>query len=174
MNTELIMNSYTTPVYVTTTNMVVPIVSISLTSLDRLLSVALPRLFIIVGNFVAIMQSHANIWASTIYFILEQLIIEISNVMTNVDKVLLVFSIYNIVMFAYKNYKLNIEVKNLKLDVEQLEKNISYLKKAEGMRENLQQIWSEEVRQYYNEHNNKYKEVNRNLKKIKKEMNEYI
>ena len=174
MNTELIMNSYTTPVYVTTTNMVVPIVSISLTSLDRLLSVALPRLFIIVGNFVAIMQSHANILASTIYFILEQLIIEISNVMTNVDKVLLVFSIYNIVMFAYKNYKLNIEVKNLKLDVEQLEKNISYLKKAEGMRENLQQIWSEEVRHYYNEHNNKYKEVNRNLKKIKKEMNEYI
>jgi len=162
MNTELILNSYIAPVYVTTTNMVVPLVTVSLTSLYN----NVVEFGNIAFNFVTIM-------ASTLYFIVQQSVVEISSVMSNVDKVLLAFSLYNIAMFAYENYKLNNEVRILKSEVEQLEKNISYFKKAERMREDWEQTWAEEVRHYYTEHNNKYKELNKEVKKIKKEMNQY-
>jgi hypothetical protein len=162
MNTELILNSYIAPVYLTTTNMVVPLVTVSLTSCYN----NLVEFANIAFNFVTII-------ASTIYFIIQQSVIEISNAMSNVDKVLLVFLLYNMVMFAYENYKLNNKVRTLKSEVEQLEKNLCYLKKSERMREDWEQTWAEEVRHYYTEHNNKYKELNKEVKKIKKEMNEY-
>ena len=162
MNTELILNSYIAPVYVTTTNMVVPLVTVSLTSL-----------YSNIVEFANIAFNFVTIMASTLYFIVQQSVVEISSVMSNVDKVLLAFSLYNIAMFAYKNYKLNNEVRILKSEVEQLEKNISYFKKAERMREDWEQTWAEEVRHYYTEHNNKYKELNKEVKKIKKEMNQY-
>ena len=169
MNTELIMNSYISPVYITATNMVVPFVSISITSLQT--NVA--EFTNIALDFLQMIRNLATICASTFYFIIKQSAIEVSNVMTNVDKVLFAFLIYNMIMFAYENYKLNNEVKNLKSEVEQLEKNISYFKKAERMREDWEQTWAEEVRHYYTEHNNKYKELNKEVKKIKKEMNQY-
>jgi hypothetical protein len=162
MNTELILNSYIAPVYVTTTNMVVPLVTVSLTSL-----------YSNVVEFAQVALNFAAIMTSTLYFIVEQSVVEISSVMSNVDKALLAFLLYNIAIFAYENYKLNNEVRILKSEVEQLEKNISYFKKAERMREDWEQTWAEEVRHYYTEHNNKYKELNKEVKKIKKEMNQY-
>ena len=177
-NTELMMenigatylgNSYISPIYVTATNMVFPLASISINYLHELMRVC----YINVVEFSTIAANLLKIWGLTIYFIVYQCLVEISNMMTNVDKVLLAFIIYNIVMFAYKNYKLNSEVINLKLEVEQLEKNISYLKKVERMREDWDQTWAEEIRHYYTEHNNKYKDLNKEIKKIKKEMNKY-
>lgn len=168
MNTESIMQSFA-PVYVTATNMIVPLASISLTSIKSNV-VEFSR---IVVDYFAIMQSIVSIWLSTIFFIMKQSFVEISNVMSDIDKIFLVFSIYNVVMFAYENYKLNAQVKNLKADVEQLEKNVAYFKKTERMREDWEQMWAEEVREYYNEHNNKYKELNKELKKLRKDMNQY-
>jgi hypothetical protein len=164
MNTELIMNSYISPVYITATNMVIPFVSISITSLQT--NVA--EFTNIALDFLQMIRNLGTICASTFYFIIKQFAIEVSNVMTNVDKVLFAFFIYNMIIFAYENYKLNNEVKNLKSEVEQLEKNISYFKKAERMREDWEQMWAEEVRHYHTEHNNKYKELNKAVKKLKK------
>jgi len=169
MNTELIMNSYIAPVYITATNMVIPFAAISMTSLQT--NVA--EFTNIALNFLQIIQNLATIWASTLYFIMKQSAIEISSAMSNVDKVLFAFLFYNMVMFAYENYKLNNEVKNLKSEVEQLEKNISYFKKAERMREDWEQTWAEEIRHYYTEHNNKYKDLNKEVKKLRKEMKQY-
>ena len=162
MNTELILNSYIAPVYVTTTNMVVPLATVSLT-----------YCYNNVVEFANIAFKFIAIMLSTLYFIVEQSVVEISSVMSNVEKVLLAFLLYNIAMFAYENYKLNNKVRILKSEVEQLEKNILYFKKAERMREDWEQTWAEEVRHYYTEHNNKYTELNKEVKKIKKEMNKY-
>jgi hypothetical protein len=162
MNTELILNSYIAPVYVTTTNMVVPLVTVSLTSCYNNLI-----------EFAQVALNFAAIVTSTLYFIVQQSVVEISSVMSNVDKVLLAFLLYNIAIFAYENYKLNNEVRILKTEVAQLEKNISYLKKSERMREDWEQTWAEEIRHYYTEHNNKYKEMDKEVKKLKKEINKY-
>lgn len=169
MNTELILNSYIEPVYVTATNMVVPLATVSLNSLHKFTGLCYNNVVEftqVAANFVAIMMS-------TLYFIMKQSVIEISNSMSNVDKVLFAFLFYNMIMFAYENYKLNNEVQILKTEVDQLEKNISYLKKSERMREDWEQMWAEEVRHYYTENNNKYKELNKEVKKLKKEMNQY-
>ena len=169
-------DSYISPVYVTSTNMIVPLTSISLTSLHS----NAVEFMTILGNFFTAMQSLASIWISTLYFIMKESIVEISNIMSDVDKILLLFIIYNTIMFSFKNYKLNDEVRNLRQnqdillsEIELLGKNLSCLRKSERMREEWEQMWAEEIREYYAEHNNKYKELNKELKKLRKEMNQY-
>jgi hypothetical protein len=173
MNTEVILNSYISPVYVTATNMIVPLASISLTSLYEFIEICYSN----VAEFASFTIAIIKIILFTTYFVMKQSVIEISSIMSDVDKILLAFLIYNIGMFAYENYKLNSKVKNLKIDIEQLQKNISYFKKTERMREEWEQIWAEEVREYYTEQNNKYnelnKELNKEIKKLRKEMNQY-
>jgi hypothetical protein len=168
MNTDLIMNYLQLEtiqpykIYIDTSNVILPIVHISMNSLyNNMVEFATNIIKFVIISF------------NTISFIAKQSIIEIENNMTMSEKILLGLCIYNLLTIIYQNYKLNYEVKNLNYQVEKLEKNLIYIKKAEGMREDWEQTWAEEIRHYYNEHNNKYTELNKQIKKMKKQINQY-
>lgn len=173
MNTELILNPHIAPVYVIVTNMVIPLTQISFEDIY-------PWFEYIYNNLVEYITTAKNfitIISYTSYFIIKQFVLEIYNIMTYADKIILALSVYNLIIFIYKIYKLNNEL-NYKLfvmkeEIENLEKNIIYLKKADRMREDWEQLWGEEVKYCYNEHNNKYKELVKDIKKIKKQLIEY-
>jgi hypothetical protein len=158
MNSELIFQYadpvcldswHVTPLYISNTNMVTPLMSLN----DN-------TFYNNIVEFSKFTFDVLTIMASTIYFIINHLVIEISNIMSDVDKVLLAFIIYNFVLFTYKNYKLNNELKNLKNQIERLQ-----------MTRRMRDDFEEMTTKRYNENLNRYKKL---LNRFKKEMNECI
>lgn len=158
MNSELIFqyadpvcldSLHVTPLYISNTNMVTPLMSLN----DN-------TFYNNIVEFSKFTFDILTIMASTIYFIINHLVIEISNIMSDVDKVLLAFIIYNFVLFTYKNYKLNNELKNLKNQIERLQ-----------MTRRMRDDFEEMTTKRYNENLNRYKKL---LNRFKKEMNECI
>jgi hypothetical protein len=158
MNSELIFQYadpvcldswHVTPLYISDTNVVIPSINI----FDN-------TFYNNIAEFSKFTFDILTIMASTIYFIINHFVIEISNIMSDVDKVLLAFIIYNFVLFTYKNYKLNNQIKNLENQIERLQM-------TRRMREDFEEIATKR----YNENLNKYKKL---LNRFKKEMNECI
>jgi hypothetical protein len=140
---------HVTPLYISDTNLVMPLTSL----FDN-------PFYNNIVEFVTIMMEILTIMASTLYFIVNHLVTEISNIMSDVDKVLLAFIIYNFVLFTYKNYKLNNELKNVKSQIERLQ-----------MTRRMRDDFEEMATKRYNENLNRYKKL---LNRFKKEMNECL
>lgn len=165
-NIEL-MNQYMAPVYISATNMVTPLTSIKY---DVLYANALIYLNIVVN----ILQ----IGIQTVTFIMKEAFVEafanagsILRSLT-IEKIIYILVIYNLLIItAIDKQRRKITEQNTQ--IESLEKQIDYLKKTERMREDLNELWLQDVRRYHLETNNKIRTMEKRIKKMDKEIKIY-
>lgn len=145
-NIELIMNPSIAPVYMTATNMIMPIVTIT----NEAIAIFVSRLSRLFATFIMPHVSFDNYKL----FITGIMLIAVG------------------LMFADKIAKLHVNKR-----VEEMERQLNYMKKAERMRENdwelLMQSYSQSFKQLQEEFNKKFANYDRQLKKMDKELKMY-
>jgi hypothetical protein len=163
-NVELIMNSYIAPVYVSAANMITPIATIKLETLyeNALIFVNILQIGIETAAFIVkqgIVAAFDN--ASTI---------NVGSIWTNLtlDKIVYILIVYNLFMLMTID-NLNKRASEQKEKITSLEKNVIYLKKTEGMREDLEQMWIQDVRAYHADTTKKLISINNKMKKLEKQ-----
>ena len=162
-NVELIMNSYIAPVYFSAANMVTPIATIKL---DSLYANALV--------FMNILQ----IGIQTTFFMMKEGLTELfanaSALWTNLtlEKIVYILVVYNLLMLMTidNHHKKIAEQKEL---IQSLEKNVIYLKKTEKMREDLDEMWIQDVKAYHADTTKKLALVDKKMKKLEKDLKQY-
>lgn len=163
MNPELFLNPYIAPVYVTATNMITPLATISFNQMAEQFT-----------SFIANVIYVLSIIAETLIFIAKEALSALNENLTFAEKVLLGFCLYNcIVLFLLENkYNEQKQYKEIMETLKTYDKNLTYLKKSERMREDWDQVWSEEIRNMHNENIKKFKEIEKQIRKMKKEIDE--
>lgn len=146
-NLELIMNPYISPVYISTTNMLTPIATITF---NKIYTIAL-----VYGNLIL---NALQIFIQTAGFIMKE--------------VVYILIIYNLFMMAaIDNQQRKIIEQNK--ENESLKTEINYLKKSERMREDLDVLWFQDVKKYHEETSNKIATLEKKIKKMDKEIRIY-
>jgi hypothetical protein len=157
------MNPSIAPVYMTATNMMIPIVTITNEAISNFVVNFVSRAAAIIVEFMIFMKSLK-------YFVWT----EITNISLDGYKLFItgIILIAVALMFVDKIVYLHANKR-----VEELERQVSYMKKAERMRENdwelLMQSHSQSFRQLQEEFNKKFTNYDRQLKKIDKELKMY-
>lgn len=155
------------PVYISATNMVTPLATISF---DKLYTSA-----IVFANFVL---NIVQIVIQTASFMMKEGFYELynnaSSILTNltIEKIVYILVIYNLLILTAidKQRRKNREQNQ---QMESLEKQINYLKKTERMREELDELWLQDVRRYHQETNNKMTAMEKKIKKFEKDLKQY-
>ena len=155
MNSELFMNQYITPAYISTTNMVVPIANITFIPL-----------YTDVVYFATFAWQFVSIFAHTFAFIMNESFVAIETNLSFAEKMLLCLCLYNLIaLFVNDIDKLNenqrIQEKLEKL--EKMEKDVKFLKKSVILRDSCEHMWSEEIINIRKEQANTIKEIEREL-----------
>jgi len=159
-NLELIMNPYISPVYISATNMLTPLATITF---DRIYTIAL-----VYGN---LMLAALQIFIQTAGFIMKEGITEFFSNFT-IEKIVYILVIYNLLMMAaIDNQRRKFTEQNK--ENESLKKEINYLKKSERMREDLDELWFQDVKKYHEETSNKIATLEKKIKKMNKEIKIY-
>lgn len=156
-----------TPVFISSTNMVTPLATISF---DKLYTSA-----IVFANFVL---NIGQIVIQTAGFMMKEGFTELfanaSSILTNltIEKIVYILVIYNLLILTTidKQRRKNSEQNR---QIESLEKQINYLKKTERMREELDELWLQDVRRYHQETNNKITTMEKKIKKFEKDLKQY-
>jgi len=159
-NLELIMNPYISPVYISATNIVTPVATITF---DRFYTSAL-----VFGNLVL---TTLQIFTQTAGFIMKEGLTEFFAILT-VEKIVYILVIYNIfMMLVIDNERRNFaEQKEV---VEALNKEVNYFKKSERIREDLDELWLQDVKKYHKETSNKVATMEKKIKKLEKVLKEH-
>jgi len=177
MNPELILNQQVSQFFVTATNTVIPVSNVLFESFYE--------------NVVEIATSlyqYLFILIQTFSFIVKEAINEININLTFTEKVLLALFLYNFVAVLLaevgsveKHHKLNAELvlTQTRLDatqtrLEATEKELQQIKKADKQREVWEEFWTEEIRKQDRMTNLKIVKAESQIKKLKKELNQYI
>lgn len=155
------------PVYISATNMVTPLANISF---DKVYTSA-----IVFANFVL---NIVQIVIQTAGFMMKEGFSELynnaSSILTNltIEKIVYILVIYNLLILTAidKQRRKNREQNQ---QIESLEKQINYLKKTERMREELDELWLQDVRRYHQETNNKMTAMEKKIKKFEKDLKQY-
>lgn len=148
MNPELIMNPYIAPVYITTTNMILPLATISYESFLNSL------------NFL---WSILTVTALTTQFIVVEGIKTFVEETNLFEKFLFGLGVINLILLTtYDNTNKSERDLTLKI-LESHEINLSQLKKQERMREDWEQLWSEEIKISHQENEKKLAEMKKQL-----------
>jgi hypothetical protein len=152
MNSELFMTQYMTPIYISTTNMVMPIANITT-----------DVFYTNVVEFATFAWQTATIIIYTFAFVVKEALIALNNNLSFTEKILLVLCIYNFISQLVLEFG-SID-KQLKLQdkLETTEKHLIYLKSSEKMRENWEQMWAEEIRNMHNENDTKFKNIEKEM-----------
>ena len=165
-NIEL-MNQYMAPVFISATNMVTPLATISF---DKLYTSA-----IVFANFVL---NIGQIVIQTAGFMMKEGFTELfanaSSILTNltIEKIVYILVIYNLlILTAIDKQRRKITGQNEQ--IESLEKQINYLRKTERMREELDELWLQDIRRYHQETNNKITAMEKKIKKFEKDLKQY-
>lgn len=147
MNPEL-LNQYITPMYITTTNMLVPIADINFGS---------P--YDIVVEMATTIWQIGSVIVCTFAFIVKEACVAINDKLTTTEKILTTLCLYNFITYliSYSGSK----DKQLKLQekFDSIEKQTSSLRTSERMRDNWEQLWVEEIRNMHNENNKKFNDI---------------
>lgn len=145
-----------TPFFISAANMVTPLATITIDTLyENVLTLA---------NIV-------RVGIETFAFIMKEGIIEAFTNLT-LEKIVYMLVVYNLFMLmAIDNQRKKIAEQN-KL-IESLEKNVVYLKKTERMREDLEQMWVQDVREYHADTTKKFALVDKKMKKLEKDLKQY-
>jgi len=159
-NLELIMNPYISPVYISATNIVTPVATITF---DRFYTSAL-----VLCNLVL---TTLKIFTQTTGFMIKEGLTEFFAILT-IEKIVYILVIYNIfMMLVIDNERRNFaEQKEV---VEALNKEVNYFKKSERIREDLDELWLQDVKKYHKETNNKVATMEKKIKKLEKVLKEH-
>ena len=141
-NLELIMNPYISPVYISATNMLTPLATITF---DRIYTIAL-----VYGN---LMLDALQIFIQTASFIMKEGITEFFSNFT-IEKIIYILVIYNLFMMAAIDNQRRKFTEQNKENVS-LKKKINYLIKSERMREELDELCLQDVKEFHQETRNK-------------------
>jgi hypothetical protein len=148
-NIEFLM----TPVYISANNMVTPLATISF---DKLYTSAL-----VFANFVV---NIIQIGIQTAVFIMKEGFTEFFENLT-IEKIVYILVMYNVLILTAIDNQ-GRKIAEQKEQIEYLNKNILYLKKTEGMREELEESWIQET-------TNKIRVMENKIKKMDKEIKQY-
>jgi len=178
MNPELILNPYITPIYVTATNTVIPLATISFNSIYN-----------DVAEFMTYTFEVLSVITATFMFIAKEALIAINNNLSIVEKFLLGLCVFNFItlILIENTYSESKQHKETREILEAHEINLHQIRKQERMREDWEQLWAEEIKIYHKEMTKKMEEYQRNMeeyerkfktmenkiKKMKKDMDEY-
>jgi hypothetical protein len=149
-----------TPIFISATNMVTPLTTIKY-------DVLYANTLIYLKMIVNILQ----IGIQTIGFMMKEGLTELFANLT-IEKIIYILVIYNLlILTAIDKQRRKITEQNTQ--IESLEKQINYLKKTERMREDLDELWLQDVRRYHLETNNKITAMEKKIKKMDKEIKIY-
>ena len=155
------------PIYISASNMVLPLATIKLeTVFTNVLTNTIWLLNII------------QIGIQTACFIMKELFIEAfakaSPIWKNltIEKIIYMLVVYNLLILVAMD-KQRRKAEEQKEVIESLNKEVSYLKKTERMREDLDELWLQDVRRYHQETNNKITAMEKKIKKMEKEIKIY-
>ena len=152
MNSELFMK---TPVYISTTNMVAPIVNITFVPL-----------YTNVVDLATFIWQIVSVFIHTFTFIAKESIVAIETNLSFAEKLLLCLCLYNLIAsFVHDIDKLNENQKvQEKLErLEKMEKDVKFLKKSVIIRDSCESMWSEEIQNIRKEQADTIKEIEREL-----------
>lgn len=149
-----------TPIFISATNMVTPLSTIKY-------DVLYANTLIYLKMIVNILQ----IGIQTVGFMMKEGLTELFANLT-IEKIIYILVIYNLlILTAIDKQRRKITEQNTQ--IESLEKQINYLKKTERMREDLDELWLQDVRRYHLETNNKITAMEKKIKKMDKEIKIY-
>jgi hypothetical protein len=164
-NIQLLANPYTVPIYISSTNTLTPLITISINNiynnLDKAFNIAINILQIIIKTCIFILREALKEifkidWNS--YFTLENMICVIG-----------VYNLFMLIVIDNQRKKLN----HQKFQIESLEKHVAYLKKIDRMRDDDQNNLIDKFNQNYEEINKSIIVIDKKIKKIKKDIKIY-
>ena len=159
-NIELIMNPSIAPIYVTTTNIIIPAITIANTALSNFIINFVSNAAINIRNLIIFVMPYIKAFVSDSYklFITGILFITIG------------------LMFADKIEIIDI-LRKLNKRIEELEHQVNHIKKTERMRENdwdlLMHSYSSSFKQLQDDFDKKYTIYDKQFKKMDKELKMY-
>jgi hypothetical protein len=152
------INQYMVPVYISSTNMVTPLVTIKFDTLYTNTLIFFQSIVSVSIMVVNIIQ----IGIQTAVFIMKEGFTEFFANLT-IEKIVYILVMYNVLIItAIDNQRRKIAEQ--KEQIESLEKNILYLKKTERMREDLEESWIQETTKKMRFMENKIKKMDKEIK----------
>ena len=152
------INQYMVPVYISSTNMVTPLVTIKFDTLYTNTLIFFQSIVSVSIMVVNIIQ----IGIQTAVFIMKEGFTEFFANLT-IEKIVYILVMYNVLIItAIVNQR--IKIAEQKEQIESLEKNILYLKKTERMREDLEESWIQETTKKMRFMENKIKKMDKEIK----------
>jgi len=155
------MNIYMAPIYVSDTNMVTPLATISL------YQETITIFNIILGVLQIVIQTTGFILKETILATFRNLTLE---------KIVYIIGVYNLLMLVVLDNMLVLldnqrkKITEQKELIENLDKNIIYLNKIKTMRENFDEVWIQDVRTYHEETTQKIEAMGKRIEKLEKDL----
>lgn len=171
-NIELIMNPTIAPVYVTATNMIMPIVAISNEAIASFIVYYATKMVAIYRNFSVFLSAINNLMWKEISKTYANININYDNVFITVVMVCIIgFLAFDKYMFTHVCYN------PLATKVKDMEQQINIMKKQERMRENdwelLMQSQSQGFKQLQAEFDRKFTQMDKQVKKMDKDIKKY-
>lgn len=160
MNPELLLNHYIAPVYISTTNMVVPITNLTLNSI-----------YDIVVEFATFAWQTLAVFVHTFAFIVKEAFIVINENLSSTEKIVLAVCVYNFIAQIISESSSADKHLQLQEKFESTDKQLNYLRTSERMRENWEQMWAEEIRNMHNENDKKFKEIEKYMSVLDEQTN---
>lgn len=155
MNPELLLKHYIAPMYISTTNMVVPIAKLTFNSLyDN------------VVEFGTFAWQTLAIFVHTFVFIAKEAFEALNNNLSFTEKILLILCLYNFIAFSVSEIGWLNEQQKLQEKIEKMEKDVNSLRKSNSIRDSCDQVLGEEILEFNSE-------VRQNLQNLEKELINY-
>jgi hypothetical protein len=161
---ELFINPNMMPIYITSTNMVTPLIP------NHLIPNRLITIKSFYTNTLIVMNMLFNIVGiciQTLFLIMKEIFLEVFTNMT-VVKMVYIIGIYNLFMLAVLDNQQK-KIAKQKEQIESLEKQVRHLKKADKVRDEFEQLWIHDIKSYNQETNHKIISIEKKIKKIEKE-----
>ena len=162
---ELFMKPSMAPIYITSTNMVTPLIP------NHLIPNTLITIKSFYTNTLIVMNMLFNIVGiciQTLFLIMKEIFLEVFTNMT-VVKMVYIIGIYNLFMLAVLDNQQK-KIAKQKEQIESLEKQVRHLKKADKVRDDFEQLWIHDIKSYNQETNHKIISIEKKIKKIEKEL----
>lgn len=164
-NIELLLNPTISPVYITATNMIVPISTITLKSFTettyKLYSTSLRVLEIIFHTSSFIIHQAFN--EIETYLLKHPLDIEKTMYTILLCSIFMAILLFNSIRQSYEQSE----------RIGSLERKIHILEKETLLRNNMDEVWSEDIKIFHNEINIKYSILDKKIKKIERELKQF-
>jgi hypothetical protein len=151
---ELIMKSNIVPIYITSTNMVTPLMTLN-------------TFYTKTSIFLNMVFNILQIGIQTVFFIMKEICVEAFTNMTLV-KMVYIIGIYNLFMLVVLDSHQR-KITKQKDRIEYLEKQVRHLKKAGKGRDDFEQLWIHDIKSYNQETNKKMISMEKKIEKIEKD-----